>query len=200
MTAVVIPASIASGIRAGSSIRRAVRVQRGLVNIAIDTIRQKKACAVPACATAIGSGNSSSTVIPPRIACTMMRPNAAMTVLRTQRRGSTRHAHAIRMSVSVNTVAAATRCPNSKRIPPCHAGMSLPKASGQSGTASAEPVEVTRPPTKIRQKVAPAASRAKRCNARSRATEFALSASVIGRARPQSAAAVSCSATAHCGR
>src|SRR5215472_7954925 len=44
--------------------------------------------------------------------------------------------------------------------------MSLPNASGQSGTASAEPVEVTRPPTKMRQKVAPTASIANRCNAR----------------------------------
>src|SRR5215468_256387 len=43
-------------------------------------------------------------------------------------------------------------------------GKSCPNESGQSGTASPEPVLVTSPPTKIRTSVAPAIAVAKRCN------------------------------------
>src|SRR5215469_9239808 len=66
----------------------------------------------------------------------------------------------------MTTVPASTRWPNSKRIPPFHAGINLPKARGQSGTASAEPVDVTSPPTKMRQQVTLALSTAKRWSAR----------------------------------
>src|SRR5213083_448965 len=58
--------------------------------------------------------------------------------------------------------ATARRWPCSKRTPPRMGGSSMPKESGQSGTASPEPVEVTSPPTKSSTKVAPAVSTAKR--------------------------------------
>ena len=78
---VVATARAGSGIRDGGSSTCGVVSQFGLVKIAIDTIRQNNACAVAACVTAIASGNSSSTVIPPSTACTMINPKASMTRL-----------------------------------------------------------------------------------------------------------------------
>src|SRR5436309_12866347 len=85
------------------------------------------------------------------------RPSA-----RTAGRGSPATVHSARTTVRHPTSAAARRWRGWKRTRPRMGGSTMPKESGQSGTASPEPVEVTSPPTKSSAKVAPAVSTAKR--------------------------------------
>ena len=86
--------------------------------------------------------------------------------MRTHLRGSRAIAHAISASVSIDDGSRCDPMAELETNAALHAGISLPNASGQSGTDSAEPVELTKPPTKMRQKVAPASSTAKRCSPR----------------------------------
>src|SRR5262249_3820785 len=81
---------------------------------------------------------------------------------RTPGRGSPTTVHRASTRVRQPTSMAASRWPGSKRTPPRMGGDTMPRDSGQSGTASREPVEGTSPPTKRSTKLAPAVSTAKR--------------------------------------
>src|SRR5439155_239337 len=72
-----------------------------------------------------------------------------------------------RTTVSSPTAAATSLCPCSNRTPPVIGGKTVPNDSGQSGTASPDPVLVTRPPTARSTTVAPAHAVAYRCRQRS---------------------------------
>ncbi len=100
---------VVKGERADTRATGVIISQRGFVNSAIATIRQKNACPVIACVTATASGRFRRTVIPPSTACTTTSPKAASAVNLTHARRSTIQTHSASVSVRIETVPAIAR-------------------------------------------------------------------------------------------
>src|SRR5208282_3903511 len=131
------------------------------------TAMQKNVCATAAWAEETHGGWNNKTVRPPRMACVMTVPRAAMPSHFIQRRGSANQVHAAMESVSRTMDPAIARWLHSNFIPPC-SGWTLkdPKEVGQSGMERPASLLVTSAPAMIRTNVAQAVKTAKRWCAR----------------------------------
>ena len=105
--------------------------------------------------------DTTETIEPIRLAAPQT-PGQMQAFARTAGRGSAIAIQSARTSVRHPTSVATSRWPCSKSTPPTIGGNTWPNDSGQSGTASADPVLVTSPPTKSRTNVLAAVATASR--------------------------------------